>query len=88
MAEEAIEGHPFFKTEWRPHPTVFADVALGHSHAAGVTRVVMGEVAFNEEPGATTPKYQPVFTLAIPTMAIPGLIAYLQEVVDGQNGNG
>ena len=88
MAEEAIEGPPPIRTEWRHHHTVFAEVPLGHSHAAGVTRLVMGEIAFNEEPGATLPKYQPVFTLAIPNAAIPSLIAYLQDIVEKQNGNG
>lgn len=88
MAEEALEGTPEIKTDWRPVPTIFAEAPLGHSFVAGVSRIVMGEVAFNEEPGATVPKYQPVFTWAIPDAAIPNMISYLQAIVDRQNGNG
>ena len=85
MDEVATEGG--IEIAWRPVPTVLAEVPLGHSYLAGLTRIVMGEVAFNEAPGASKPKYQPVFTWAIPDEAIPGVIAYLQHIVDQQNGN-
>lgn len=51
---------PQIRTDWTNRvPTHLVDGVLGHSVANGVYRVIFGEVAFNEEPGAMMPKYQP-----------------------------
>jgi len=67
-------------TAWRETPTIFAEMVIGHAHAAGIARVVLGEVSFNPEPGATLPLIRPVLNLTIPVISIPSLIASLTEI--------
>lgn len=80
MTDVEQDQVPGFEITWREVSTIFAESPLGYAHANGVARIVMGEINFNEQPGADRPKFRPVFNLALPLTALPVMIDYLQGI--------
>lgn len=88
MGVSKVEQAPAnLRTDWRDVPTIVGEFVVGHAYAGGATRLLLGELLFNEDENATMPKIRPTVNLLIPNVAIPVLIAELQSALDKQNGD-
>lgn len=83
MSEEQAELQtPAMRVDFREVPTVFADYAMSFATAGNVARILMGELVFDHGEGAQSPRARSTVNLAIPLVAIPNLIALLQQVLE------
>lgn len=54
--------------QWRDTATLLVDSVVGWVNVANVPRLTLGQVVY--KPGATSPEYMPVITLALPEEAL------------------
>lgn len=80
MGTKPDESIPELVINWREVPSIYSDGPLAHAWAAGVLRIVMGELCFNTVDGADVPAAQPVANLVMTPENVRYFITYLQSL--------
>lgn len=76
------DDHTLREIDWREAPSVICEAVIGQANAGGVHRFVMAEIAVNPTPGAKLPKLRTTINMVVPHVALPGIIAALQDALD------